>query len=104
MAALKRQQKLFELMGTLQRLLNNCMNNRSIRDTSYVHAMCNATIFVCILLQALCEEVKAHKVPLTELVLSGRALEEYVQDKGATGADTGYARVEDRYNTLEVYT
>ena len=31
-------------------------------------------------------------------------LEEYVQDKGATGADTGYARVEDRYNTLEVYT
>ena len=53
--------------------------------------------------QALLEEVKAHKPPLTQAVVSGRALEAYVQEKGATGvADIGYSRMEERYTKLEV--
>ena len=54
-------------------------------------------------MQALLEEVEAHRPSLTEAVTSGRALEAYVQEKGATGiADLGYTRMEDRYITLEV--
>ena len=53
--------------------------------------------------QALLEEVKAHRPPLTQAVASGRALEAYVQVKGATGvADIGYSRMEERYTKLEV--
>ena len=53
--------------------------------------------------QALLDEVKAHKSSLTALTASGRALESYVRERGATDvADTGYGRMEDRYKTLEV--
>ena len=53
--------------------------------------------------QPLPEGVKAHRSCLTEAVTSGRALEAYVQDRGAIRiADFGYARMEEIYDTLEV--
>ena len=66
------------------------------------HQLINIT-YMYLFMQALLEEVKAHRPSLTEAVTSGRALEAYVREKGATGiADLGYTRMEERYITLEV--
>ena len=60
-------------------------------------------MYMFVHVQALLVEVKVHKSALEDVVSSGRELEAYVQERGATGfADIGYSRTEDRYNTLEV--
>ena len=47
--------------------------------------------------------MKGRASSLTSVIASGRELEAYVQENGATGiADIGYSRTEERYKTLEV--
>lgn len=54
-------------------------------------------------MQALLEEVKGRASSLTAVIASGRELEAYVQENGATAIDDiGYSRTEERYKTLEV--